>query len=59
MNCLVDYLLCLNRDEMDNEPANQVLLHKINNLLKGDKADEKVYEIDSVKIGSRRDIEDY
>jgi hypothetical protein len=31
-------------------------LQKFNSLIKGD---ERVYEIDAVKIGSRRDIEDY
>jgi hypothetical protein len=31
-------------------------MKKFSNLLKGD---EKVNEVDAVKIGSRRDIEDY
>ena len=59
MDCLFDYLLCLNREEAENdgnEPGNMMLLKKFSNLLKGE---EKVEDIDAVKIGSRRDIEDY
>ena len=32
------------------------ILQKFNNFIKGD---EREYEVDAVKIGSRRDIEDY
>lgn len=36
MDCLFDYLLCLNREEVDNEPGNLMLLQKISSLLKGE-----------------------
>lgn len=40
VNCLFDYLLCLNREEVDNEPAQVPLIKKFSNLLKGD---ERLY----------------
>lgn len=56
MDCLFDYLLCLNREEAENEnneAAGNLMLKKFSSLLKGE---ERVEEIDAVKIGSRRDI---
>lgn len=54
-NYLLDCLLCLNKEEHEDE--NQGLMSKINNFIGN--VDEKEYAVDSVKIGSRKDIEDY
>jgi hypothetical protein len=57
MGCLFDYLLCLKRDEEElPQMLDNPLLQKFTSLIKGD---EKLYEFDAIKIGSRKDIEDF
>jgi hypothetical protein len=54
MGCLFDYLLCLKRDEEEMpQMLDNPLLQKFTILIKGD---EKLYEFDAIKIGSRKDI---